>query len=226
LTALDYLKSFARSLEYRGNWSNYQTEVQALLNDFRRTTFHETDTKSYESLKEMSNQDKAHIWVPKLEKAKCISWIDSSGDSPLVALIKFWNSDESLAVEKPVQQMLILGAEIHIRDKNGDTPLAIATKRGFRPVVTLLLKHGANVHCRDYSGRGILSQAEERMNAAKTAGDDRLYAGICTCYVALVDAGARSQSSQRAEWRLPAARMQTKKGTAHLKYKLIPGGFI
>jgi hypothetical protein len=227
LTPLYYLRSFSQGLEHREEWPEYWKMLQSLSDDFPRRIFQEADTESYvKSFEGMTNEDKAHIWILRLERAKCISWIDSFGYTPLSALIEFWNPDEKPALEEPVKQLLKLGAEIHMRDKNGDTPLAIATKRGFRPVVTLLLKHGANVHCRDYDGRGILSQAEERMNAAKVAGDDKLYAGICSCYVALVDAGARSHPSQRSEWRLPSFQVREKSGPTHLKYSLIPGGFI
>jgi ankyrin repeat protein len=140
-------------------------------------------------------------------------WIDDLGDTPLTALLK-----SPLAVTIPadsflkyVKCMLKFGAEIHIRDRNGDTALAIAARLGIHSVVTLLLEEGANVHSRDYLGVGILSQTERSMHLA--AGDEKLWAMIWSCRITLIDAGAKEEPTDQDEWMLPlSTRLKLQEG--------------
>jgi ankyrin repeat protein len=57
----------------------------------------------------------------------------------------------SFFVEGGMTQRLLLnhGASVHIRNKNGQTPLHIASRRGLSDLMTLLLKFGADVDVRD-----------------------------------------------------------------------------
>jgi len=87
-----------------------------------------------------------------------------------------------------------------MRDRNGDTALALAAKNGFRLVVLFLLEKGANVHSRDYRGSGILSQLERRI--ALAADNTHLWASMWSCHLALVDAGAKSNPADRDQWML------------------------
>jgi hypothetical protein len=140
-------------------------------------------------------------------------WIDDLGDTPLTSLLK-----SPLAVTIPadsflkyVKCMLKFGAEIHIRDRNGDTALAIAARLGIHSVVTLLLEEGANVHSRDYLGVGILSQTERSMHLA--AGDEKLWAMIWSCRITLIDAGAKEEPTDQDEWMLPlSTRLKLQEG--------------
>jgi ankyrin repeat protein len=135
----------------------------------------------------------------------CLTWIDSAGDTPLASLLKNWRIDSNDTILwDAVNQMLKSGAVIELRDRNGDTALAIAARRGFRSIVLLLLEAGANVHARSYRGVGILKQIEEAM--ALVADDSRLWARTCSCYVALGDTAAISSPSDNDEWKLRGAR--------------------
>jgi ankyrin repeat protein len=87
-----------------------------------------------------------------------------------------------------------------MRDANGDTPLAIATKRGFRPVLTVLLEAGANPNTRNYRGTAILSQATLAMLSAAKDNNERLDAMIQSCFTLLVDSGAKAEPTQIEEW--------------------------
>jgi ankyrin repeat protein len=157
--------------------------------------------------------------------AHCPAWIDSAGDTPLASLLKNWRNDSAgdtplasllknwrndskdskgLILLDDINEMLKAGAVIEMRDRNGNTALAIAARRGFRSIVLLLLKAGANVHARNYHGIGILKQVEEAM--ARVADDSRLWARKCSCYVALGDAGAISSPSSYDEWKSRDAR--------------------
>lgn len=141
-----------------------------------------------------------------------ITWIDDAGDTLLTGILKARRSSiakdivEDLSLGAIVHRVLDKGADIHMRDRNGDTALAIAARRGFRPVVMLLLKEGANVHSRDYQGFAILSQVERHMTLA--GGDGKLWSMIWSCHIALVDAGAKSDPSDEDEWMLSLAERQ------------------
>jgi hypothetical protein len=98
-----------------------------------------------------------------------------------------------------VNQMLISGAVIEMRVRNGDIAVVIAARRGFRSTVLLLLEAGANVHARNYQGVDILKQVEKAM--ALVTDDIRLWARRCSCYVALGDAPAITRPSDHDEWK-------------------------
>ena len=132
-----------------------------------------------------------------------LTWIDDSGDTPLTALLKspLAATIPADSLRKYVKCMLKFGAEIHIRDRKGDTALAIAARLGIHSVVTLLLEEGANVHSRDYLGAGILSQTEGSLDRA--TGDGKLWAMIWSCRITLIDAGAKEEPTDQDEWMLP-----------------------
>lgn len=142
-----------------------------------------------------------------------LTWIDAFGDTPLTALLKspLAATIPADSLRKYVKCMLKFGAEIHIRDRNGDTALAIAARLGIHSVVTLLLEEGANVHSRDYLGVGILSQTERSMHLA--AGDEKLWAMIWSCRITLIDAGAKEEPTDQDEWMLPlSTRLKLQEG--------------
>lgn len=150
-----------------------------------------------------------------------IDAIDDAGDTSMLKLLKWWElfkrqdldslADESL--KDAVLRMIPSGAVIHMRDRNGDTALAIASRRGFRLVVNLLLENGAIVHCRNYRGLGILRQTEQALALAKDAGDSALWSRIWSCQIALIDAGAIRDPTDEDEWRLPSTVHPPRKGT-------------
>jgi ankyrin repeat protein len=139
--------------------------------------------------------------------------IDAFGDTPLTALLKspLAATIPADSLRKYVKFMLNSGTEIHIRDRKGDTALAIAARLGIHSVVTLLLEEGANIHSRDYLGVGILSQTEHSMHLA--AGDEKLWAMIWSCRITLIDAGAKEKPTDQDEWMLPlSTRLKLQEG--------------
>ena len=149
------------------------------------------------------------FWLHSLDIVQPTTWIDGNGETILNAILKLdcWENEKlELRLRDTVQELLSLGVEFNMRDRDGDTALAIATKRGFRPVVSILLNAGANPNTRNYKGTGILSQATLcRIQAAKE-GNDRLHAMILSCCALLVDSGAKVEPTQREEWLSISAR--------------------
>jgi hypothetical protein len=130
--------------------------------------------------------------------------IDSSGDTFLISVLKlFPNEGSDMDLRFHVMEVLNLGAEIHMRDRAGDSLLTIACCRGFRPVVKSLVSQGANVHARNLKGQGIISQCRQCLLRAQEASDDSLYAGILSCMNEVIDAGAKLNPTEIDEWILP-----------------------
>jgi hypothetical protein len=153
----------------------------------------------------ISNDALASAWLINLcDYPGCATWISSEGDGTLSSIIKSWKPDDGelgeLSLERVVRRMLTCGASLHLRDREGNAPLALAACRGFRTVGNLLLRRGANIHSRDYYGTGILKQVGESL--ALAAGNPKLWARILACHNALSDAGAKINPTEQEEWML------------------------
>ncbi|KAF4634739.1 hypothetical protein G7Y89_g3367 [Cudoniella acicularis] len=164
----------------------------------------------------LSNRNLASSWIRLKRRPWCVTSIDVAGDTPLTSLLKYWRlPDECPLEEDPetasysdlrdiVEDMITLGVEIHMRDRSGDTALAIAARRGHRAVTVLLLEKGANIHSRNYHRVGILSQLEQLMNA--NTQNVVFWALLWSCHVVLTDAGAKYSPTDYDEWMLPLLR--------------------
>ena len=143
-------------------------------------------------------------WLKRLKDFDLVMWIDIYGDTPLTAVLKRWkNRDEELELQRIVRKLLNLGADVHMRDRNGNTALAIAAVRGLRPCVAELLAAGAMPNSRDYGGNGIIAVAHSRMNQASKANKHEHYSRILSCVNLLADFGAKLEPTQFEEW-MPA----------------------
>jgi hypothetical protein len=151
-------------------------------------------------------------WLKDNTKPEYITSINNVGDSPLIAVLKYWDQDswEDMALRKAAERLIQSGAIIHMRDRNGDTALSIAARRGFRPVLTLLLERGAIVHSRNYLGVGMLKQVDQALALAQRAGNQTLWSRIWSCQMALIDAGAIIDPTDMDEWMSPSRRLALK----------------
>jgi hypothetical protein len=130
------------------------------------------------------------------------NWVGLVGDSPLIAILKTWSCDrDGFELNGIIKELIAKGVQIHMRDRNGDTALAIATVRGFRPIAVTLLAGGANVHSRDFTGAGILFKGTEAMKKAILEVREEQYAMIMSRLALLVEAGAVSNPTGVDEWR-------------------------
>jgi ankyrin repeat protein len=130
---------------------------------------------------------------------KLVEEIEKSGDSSVIYLVKNWPMTESKSqLQEIVLGVFKCGAEVSVRDRNGDSALAIAAKRGLRPVVLALLGLNANPNSRDYQGNGILSQATKCLLQTQT--DTKRYAGVLSCMALLTDHGAKVNPTAYNEW--------------------------
>jgi len=113
---------------------------------------------------------KSDDWLESLKMANLVTWIDIHGDTPLTTILKKWKDrDQELKLQGMVHQLVSLGVDINMRDRYGNTALAIAAIRGLRACVAELLILGAMPNSRDYQGNGIIAVAHSRMHQASKA---------------------------------------------------------
>jgi hypothetical protein len=175
---------------------NMSAQVQAaeLLSKYR--TWNNIDINFKSKLDETTGN--WQIWNAWVATAGRSTWVDLNGDTALIALIKYWGAEEDeLLLVDLVKYLVEIEAQIRSRDRSGDTALAIASTRGFRLVVTVLLDLKASVHSLNYCGATVLNQAQKSLSQARKSGNDRLYATILSCVVLLVDSGARKDCSRK-----------------------------
>lgn len=88
-------------------------------------------------------------------------------------------------LRKDIRAILRDGADIHMRDCEGYTALTVASRLGLRPVVRLLLDHGANVNTRSYQGTSLCTHLCMHMEHARKENQNMLYAGVL-CFMKLI----------------------------------------
>lgn len=72
------------------------------------------------------------------------------------SILHFMSTSRGILSKDIFKWLLIAGADIEIKDKNGMTPLLFAVTRGNSSAVSLLLKHGADIHAEDGKGNTAL----------------------------------------------------------------------
>jgi Ankyrin repeat len=136
--------------------------------------------------------------------------LDINRDSALICIVKEWRPiEDERQLARMIGSLIRRGAEVHLRDRHGDTALAIAARRGLRPAVIALLDHGANPNTRNYQGRGILSQTMQHLRPAKHGKKALQYARILSCIALLTDHGAKEEPTTYDEFMSPTALTKT-----------------
>lgn len=145
-------------------------------------------------------------WIRWLSSVNKHTWVDSDGDTALIALMKTWQYERD-ETELPgiIGKMFQSGTVIHMRDRKGDTALAIAARRGLRPAVTALTDLGACTNSRNYLGTSIFEEARRELRQAIRNSDEKLYAMILSCILVLDDRGAVKHPDGYQEWALPSS---------------------
>ncbi len=94
-----------------------------------------------------------------------------------------------------ISRLLSDGCDINARDRQGYTALAIATRRGLRPIVSYLLNHGTSVNTRNYHGTSTMTHAARCMHRAQKYGNEKVYGMIISCISLITDKGAKTEPS-------------------------------
>jgi hypothetical protein len=95
---------------------------------------------------------------------------DQCGETPLHTFLARPRSNEDKPTNAQIVRLLaIRGADIHMRSRDGETPLHLACKNGLPGCVHALLALGANVHARNRCGRGVVAEARVSLASERHA---------------------------------------------------------
>ncbi|TWU74023.1 hypothetical protein ED733_001355 [Metarhizium rileyi] len=93
---------------------------------------------------------------------------DNNGNTPLMAFVAELPEDDDYKVPPKILQLLLAkGANIHARNRRGETALHVAVRCGQKLAMRTLSERGANVHATDSAGRSLLDVADARMGLAE-----------------------------------------------------------
>lgn len=125
---------------------------------------------------------------------------DEYGNTPLMAFCAQVPDDDDYKVPVSILQLLLSrGADLHARNRRGETALHVAVRRGRRLAVRTLVNAGANVHVRDASGRSVLDVCDDGM--AMGQGEEVGYMRLEACRAWLSGPGSAVQDpSVLEEW--------------------------
>ncbi|KAL8907977.1 MAG: hypothetical protein Q9171_005639 [Xanthocarpia ochracea] len=123
---------------------------------------------------------------------------DNSGETPLMTHIRTLPSDGDI-----IRILLKLGADVNLRNEQGETALHISIKLGSIIATQALLAQGVsiNIHVRDWEGEGLLAVGASAQRKAKL--DISLYARITACMALATDFRAIAAPSLFDEWDIP-----------------------
>src|SRR5262245_40913800 len=81
----------------------------------------------------------------RIEKGEDVNAIDLDGHSALMWAMKgtMAQSISDEEITKAVQLLVKAGAKVNIKDKQGNTPLILASEKDFKDVIPVLLQSGA-----------------------------------------------------------------------------------
>ena len=120
---------------------------------------------------------------------------DVKGETPLMAHIRSMPKNDTI-----IEMLLSGGANPNSRNKKGESALHISVQLGQRVATTALLKHGANVHVRDWNLSGVLALGKAACGETRS---DTVYARIHVCMALATDAGAVAEPNLFQEWSVP-----------------------
>jgi len=104
--------------------------------------------------------------VNLLNRGVDVNAFDCRGETPLHTLlshVRRYDEDSTIALFIKLMVLGDHGADLHLRDRNGNTALHLACKSGRVPCVEMLLAMEANVNARNYSGLSAIAEARREM---------------------------------------------------------------
>jgi len=124
---------------------------------------------------------------------------DKHGNTVIMTFVthlKDGEDDKTLAIL--FGHLINKGANIHWRNRQGETALHIAVRLGRKIATRVLLENSANVHARTAEGKGVLALGETHYFAARE--DPLLYASIMACMALCIRHGAVAAPTLVQEW--------------------------
>jgi ankyrin repeat protein len=124
---------------------------------------------------------------------------DNYGSTVLMTFVTHLHDGENDRVLAEILTHLIQnGANVHWRNRKGETALHIAIRLGRKVATRVLLAHGANIYARNSKGKGVLLKGQAHYFKARN--DPQLYASIMLCMALAIDYGAVALPTIVQEW--------------------------
>lgn len=131
-------------------------------------------------------------------------------ETTLVSTLNAWSKEKR---SNPELESLIKDSNIHIRDKRGYTPLALASALGLWGAVLLLLELGSNPNTRSYHQTSLMENTALYLARAQREDNNVLYASILRCMSILSDHGGKAIVTVHDEYQLPSKTDKLKNST-------------
>jgi ankyrin repeat protein len=126
---------------------------------------------------------------------------DKQGNTVLMSfLTHLHDGEDDKTLAKLLRHIIQGGADIHLRNRHGESALHVAVRLGRKVATRILLENGANVHARTLEGKGVLEIGE--LHYFKAREDQALYASIHACMALTIQYGAKAAPSLVQEWQL------------------------
>lgn len=124
---------------------------------------------------------------------------DKLGNTVFMAfVIHLDDGDDGTTLSALLRYLISEGANVHRRNRQGETALHIAVRLGHKIATAVLLDEGANVHARTLEGKGVLAIGERHYFEARS--DPQLYASIMACLALCIHYGAVARPTPVQEW--------------------------
>lgn len=130
---------------------------------------------------------------------------DSSGNTPLMAFAALLPEEDDYKLgPKILEELIANGADIHARNRHGETALHIAVRCGRKLAARTLVRKGANVHVRDAAGRSLLDVADVKTrNTQCSAPKEYVHFEACRAYLSGTKGFAVQNPTLLQEWGVP-----------------------
>jgi ankyrin repeat protein len=126
---------------------------------------------------------------------------DKQGNTVLMAFVThLCDCEDDKTLAKLLHLLIPNGADIHRRNRQGETALHVAVRLGRKTATKVLLENSANVHARTVEGKGVLAVGEE--HCLEEAEDRHLYSSILACMGLAIRYGAVAAPTLVQEWSL------------------------
>jgi ankyrin repeat protein len=124
---------------------------------------------------------------------------DKQGNTVLMAFVNHLHDGEDDKILAEIFYCLIgYGANLHRRNRQGETALHVAVRFGRKIATRVLLEKGANVQARTITGEGVLAVGVQHYLKARD--DQKLYSSIIACMALAIQYGAVAAPTIVQEW--------------------------